>query len=1038
VCLPHGFASGAFGRAVSVAGRTVSRKKPPWLRTGGFPYDATLSRVIVDRARCATIVRRCIQGGAVYVGNRLLDALKLRPGETTTVVLMALYLFLAVSAFITGRISRDALFLKDFDKDALAFMYITVAIAVPVPAYLYARVADRFRRDRIIIITNAALGVALLAIYALLLTDAKWVIIVLYNFVELAGVFLMIQFWTFASDVFSSRQAKRVFPVIGGGGTMAGAVCGVAVGNLGRSFGAGALILVMVLLLAIGIALVAHIGRRERARLQELVVGRTATKKTNAFKVRSEIADVFKSKHLKIIAGMTMMTFITVPLIDYQFKVMAKAYFTVDNIIDQNGLTHFFGLFYTVTGIIAAITQFGFASRILERYGVVTSLLILPVSLLLGSVATVASRLMSTLSMAAFSAAVFTKGAENSFRYSVYDATMQVIYTPVPSDVRGRAKTFIDGILKPWAGGIAGALITLVVGPFNLEPTSLSWVALVLIVAWTLLVLAIRREYVAQLLATLRRRRLDFGDTALTVSDEATVKILKNALTSSDAGEVRNALALAARVTNHDLSEDIVPLLGHEAGDVRLRALEILAERGALQHVERIRELFDDESEDVAAGAIRAYCAIVGEPALRVVARHLDSPHPLVRGASVASLIRHGGLEGILVSAEHLKAMQTASDEGTRLAAAFVFRDIGVKNFYQPVLALMRDTQNRVQQAAIAAAGAMRSPELIPALIYKLARRETARLAANALVQYGPEIVPTLGKVLCHEPEDTAIRRQIPRILERIGDEGSFETLLRALDVRDPDTRREAARSAARVREKLGLKVDEARVRGLVDKEIRAQYQLLCALEDLKPVAGTSGPDLLRDALEERVARTLDRIMRMLGIIYPLKSMELIQANLSSTVVATKGNAIEVLDNLLDNDQKRRLLPLVEDLPREKIVEAGLSFYTLERRSPEDWIGELLSSEEPWLVVVALYVIRELGLSHLLEKVLTHLDHRDPVVRETALRTLSVLVPPERLVDEASSLLDDSDAHVRRYATFIADEASRYVTHPPTQAAVHA
>lgn len=978
------------------------------------------------------------------MGNRLLDALRLRGGEAPTVALMAVYLFLAVSAFITGRISRDTLFLKEFDKDALAFMYITVAIAVPLPAYLYARVADRFRRDRIIMVTNGVLAAALVAIYALLLTDAKWVIVVLYNFVELAGVFLMIQFWTFASDVFSSRQAKRVFPVIGGGGTVAGAVCGVAVGSLGRAYGAGFLLLVMVLLLAVGMLLVGHIGRRERARLQELVVGRAASvKKGTAFKVSSELSDVFRSKHLKIIAGMTVMTFITVPLIDYQFKVMAKAYFTVDGAIDQNALTHFFGLFYTVTGIIAAIMQFGFASRLLERYGVVTSLLVLPVSLLLGSLATVASRILPVItsiaaSAATFSTAVFTKGAENSFRYSIYDATMQVIYTPVPSDVRGRAKTFIDGILKPWAGGIAGALITLVVGPLALEPSHLSWVALALISAWTVLVLAIGREYVAQLLATLRRRRLDFGDTELTVSDEATVRILKNAIASTDAGEVRNALALAKRVTNHDLTEDIVRLLDHDAGDVRLRALEILEAKGALQHVERIRELFEDESEDVAAGAIRAYCAIVGEPALRVVARHLDSPQPLVRGAAVASLIRHGGLEGILVSAEHLKAMQTATDDATRLSAAYVFRDIGVKNFYQPVLALMRDPQNKVQQAAIVAAGAMQSPELIPALIYKLARRETARLAATALVQYGTEIVPTLGKVLCHEREDVSIRRQIPRILERIGDAAAFDMLLRALDVRDPDTRREAARAAARVREKLGLKVDEARVYALVDDEIRAQYQLLCALEDLKPVAGTSGPDLLKDALEERVARTLDRIFRMLGIVYPLKSIELIQANLSSTQSATRGNAIEVLDNLLEKDQKRRLLPLVEDLPREKVVETGEDFYKLDRKSPEEWIAALLSSEEAWLVVVSLCVVRELGLSHLTDSVAQHLTHRDPVVRETALRSLAVLLSTDGLLERARSLSDDGDEHVRRYAAHVADEAERFGGAAPSLAAASA
>ena len=74
----------------------------------------------------------------------LKEALNVREGEGLRVLSLAAYLVLTVSTFITGRIQRDSLFLSAFDKEDLAWMYISVAVMVPLPALLFSRVADRF------------------------------------------------------------------------------------------------------------------------------------------------------------------------------------------------------------------------------------------------------------------------------------------------------------------------------------------------------------------------------------------------------------------------------------------------------------------------------------------------------------------------------------------------------------------------------------------------------------------------------------------------------------------------------------------------------------------------------------------------------------------------------------------------------------------------------------------------------------------------------------------------------------------------------
>jgi ATP/ADP translocase/HEAT repeat protein len=960
----------------------------------------------------------------------VLQALKIRPGEATKVLLMATYLALAVSTFITGRIARDSLFLSVFSKEDLAYMYISVAVMVPLPAYLYARIADKFRRDRLILATLGLIVLGMIVCRGLLETRQAWVFIVLYNFVEVFGTFLILQFWTFAGDLFSSREAKRLFPFIGTGSVLASVACGMSITGLVKVIGTDNLLLVQIALMIGCFAIVMRLGKMERARLKEVVVqkhrpGRTKTR----FQVKNQVENVFHSKHLKIIAGMTVATFITVPLIDYQFKVLAKEAFTAGGVVDTDGLSAFMGLFSAITGAVAAAMQLGLTGRMLERFGVVVSLLVLPLTLLLG----MGGMIFGVAT--AFACAIFTKGAENAFRYSIYDATMQVIYTPVPGHIRGRAKTFIDGIVKPISGGFAGAAMVALVGPLHLPLTSLAFVAAALTVAWIVLIWKIRGEYVSQLLATLRKRRLDFSEKTLVITDEATVQVLRRTLRSENPAEVRNAVELARRVSGHDLTAEVVRLLSHKDPDIRVRVLEILKQGSSIGASEHIHALFADPDDEVKAAAVRSFCAIVGEPALRVVKDMLHSPAPQVRGAAVASLIKHGGLEGILLSAEHLKEMQTSPEESVRYAAAHVLKDIGVRNFYQPVLELLRDSSVRVQNAAVAAAGAMHSPELIPALVYKLGQRDTARAAALALASYGEPVVDVLGKVLAQDREEPTLRRNVPRILERIGTARCLDVLMQNLGVADPDTRRETARAAARLRDRLNARIDETGVRRLVDEEIREHYQNLAALEDLHPIAGHEGPDLLRDAIEERLSRSLDRIFRLLSIVYPLKAIELIHGNLRSTQPTTRANAVEVLDNLLDAEEKKRVLPIVEDGPRQRVLARGAEIYRLERKPPEEWIEGYLKGRDPWLVVVALHVTGELGLSRFAPAVIGHLRHADSIVRETALRTLAILLPPAELLGHCASLEDERDRVVRRALDWVLVEASKAVARSQSDAA---
>ena len=555
--------------------------------------------------------------------DEFLAQFKVRPGEAKKVALMGLFLLLAVSAFIIGRITRDSLFLSQWDREQLVLMYMTVAFAVSIPSFLYARVADKYRRDKSLIVSLCffilSLGLFRILMYIFHGTPTqKYIYAFLYNWTECIGTITMIQFWTFAGDIFSSRQAKRLFPIIGGGGVLANIVCGASVTNIVEHIGTENLLYPFMGCFCICAYLAYYIGKKEKVRLQEAIVGRRTRRQDTKFNVRSELSEVFKSKHLKLIAGMTVVTHITVQFIDYQFKTFTKNAFTEEmmvngvltSVTDTTQLSAFYGLFFTGLGIVAAFMQFGVTGRVLERFGIMVGLMILPIALFSGSIGMligVSAYALGGLTKTTFIVSVLNKGAENSLRYSINDATMQVIYMPVPGNMRGRAKSFIDGILKPASVGFAGLTMWLLVSQLGFQVHRLSIAAAGLAVIWLILVLRIRKEYVSQLIQTLHKRRLDFTKDQLVITDEKTIQTLRReAGKANNTNELRNVLSLIDRVEGHDFSDVLLPLLGHAEVDVRIQAVTLLGKTNRVEHANRIQRLFKDTSEPVQAAAIEA------------------------------------------------------------------------------------------------------------------------------------------------------------------------------------------------------------------------------------------------------------------------------------------------------------------------------------------------------------------------------------------------------------------------------------------------
>jgi hypothetical protein len=165
--------------------------------------------------------------------------------------------------------------------------------------------------------------------------------------------------------------------------------------------------------------------------------------------------------------------------------------------------------------------------------------------------------------------------------------------------------------------------------------------------------------------------------------------------------------------------------------------------------------------------------------------------------------------------------------------------------------------------------------------------------------------------------------------------------------------------------------------------EIMGHYRSYQIAESLR-VPGDSDDAVLR-AMSEAMRQELERIFRLLGLLYPHLDLHSVHFGLQSNNVTVYDNALEFLENVLNSQLRGVLVPLLDGKvsPQERAAIAErLVHAKVENR--EQAVAELVASDDPWLKSCGAYAIGTLGMISLQSELDKCLEHPDPLLRETA------------------------------------------------------
>ena len=377
--------------------------------------------------------------------DRLLAFLKIHPGETRMVSLMAV-LFLCLQAGQgLGENAAFALFLSSVDVDVLPYMYIGLGGVVFLASITFSASLSRFQNSSVVI--NLLAG-------TVILFSVEWVLIVLIGnpvsypvlWITTYGLSVVIGtlLWTVAGEVSDARQAKRLFPLFTSMGILGSVIGNSVTGVIATLAGTSSLIIMYVVLLAVGFVVVRKIAGEYFKPEPEVY-----TRFSLWNDLRAGYEFMRGSQLFRLIAISSILYSVLYFTVDFPFSERVSIQY-LDN---AAGLAGFKGLFTSLTTAVTFLVSLFLANRLYTRLGIVNSVLIMPITYIITFVLFFVSFNFWGAVGARFGQLVVLGGLGGT--------AWNALFNVVPSDRRGQVLAFNNGVPAQIGVVLSGLLIIL-------------------------------------------------------------------------------------------------------------------------------------------------------------------------------------------------------------------------------------------------------------------------------------------------------------------------------------------------------------------------------------------------------------------------------------------------------------------------------------------------------------------------------------------------------------------------------------------------
>ena len=389
--------------------------------------------------------------------------------------------FLILTSYYVMKTAREGLILSGgtlgLRGDELK-TYATGAMAILLVGFVpaYGALANRVRRIRLI---NISYGLVIASLLAFLLLGRAGAPIGLAFFIwlGLASVFLIAQFWSYANDIYTEDQGKRLFAIIAIGGSL-GAVVGPKLTKLADTYA------LLALAAFVLVACVALFNVIERIHEPHDVRARAPLSGAGGF------ALVLRDRYLLLIAALLMIVNLVNTTGEYVLSSAVRDYATAATSVpaEQRELIKaFYGDFFFWVNLVGLLAQAFAVSRIIDKIGVRAALFVMPI------IAFGAYGLVGAVGGLAIIRA--GKIAENATDYSLQNTVRQALFLPTSRAVKYKAKAAIDTFFHRAGDLFSALLVGFGIHTLGFTGRELAVVNVALVLVWFAIAFGLARRH---------------------------------------------------------------------------------------------------------------------------------------------------------------------------------------------------------------------------------------------------------------------------------------------------------------------------------------------------------------------------------------------------------------------------------------------------------------------------------------------------------------------------------------------------------------
>ncbi|MDQ7074397.1 MAG: Npt1/Npt2 family nucleotide transporter [Gammaproteobacteria bacterium] len=382
-------------------------------------------------------------------------------------VFLSINFFLIITAYYQLKPASRSLFIEYLGAEKLPYVWIATAVILTLILSVYHLVVKNYSRFHIVI-GSCTLFIVILLLFRIMMSEPDAILAAsLHIFADIFSVVLVEQFWSLANSLYTSKEGKRWYGIVGAGG-VAGGMVGSGIASLTISH--TPLETPDLLLVAAGIIsllVLLTIAMRRLGLYGEQDSSHDKQKPQGSWRVLTN------SRYLTLIAIVALLGQLAATIVDYQFMNSVQ-----DAFQERDPRTVFIANFFFILSAISLLINLVISPLIYHYLGVVAGLLAQPLMLF-----TTSALFMSNGGLM-FGAAM--KLSDRALAYSISRTSKELLYVPLSPVLIYQAKAWID-MLGYRVFKVLGSVLILALtdwGFLSLSVPELSWLTLSICLAW--------------------------------------------------------------------------------------------------------------------------------------------------------------------------------------------------------------------------------------------------------------------------------------------------------------------------------------------------------------------------------------------------------------------------------------------------------------------------------------------------------------------------------------------------------------------------